>query len=242
MVRPDSIADSSSTAPGSVPCQVWVADIASYRDDFQALLDDVELGRLQRYPIAADRQRFVIAAALLRLVVGRLLDIPPREVSIDRTCPQCDQQHGKPQVRGGEDLHVSVSHSADLVAVALTRVAPIGVDVEFVAERDYVALSRTFLASIESVDGPNSFYALWTRKEAIVKATGDGLRMPLPNVVVGDAGEPARLISYGNAPLSCCLADLALRSGYIGAVAVLAAGTLEVEICVAEEVLASVLA
>jgi 4'-phosphopantetheinyl transferase len=238
----DSIADSSSTATGSVRCQVWIAELASHRDEYRALLDEVELERLRRYPMVADRHRFTVAAALLRTVAGRHLQVPPAELSIDRACPQCDRQHGKPRIRGVRDLHVSVSHSADLIAVALTRAAPIGVDLELVADRDYLGLARTFLASQETVDGPDSFYALWTRKEAIVKATGDGLRMPLPEVVVTGAGEPAGVISYGHAPLSCCMADLRPRAGYIGAVAVLTSGMLEVEIHPAEEVLAIELA
>jgi 4'-phosphopantetheinyl transferase len=124
-----------------------------------------------------------------------------------------------------------------LIAVATTTTAPIGVDVELVTERDYLGLARAFLAPGETVDDPDSFYTLWTRKEAVVKATGDGLRMPLPKVAVSSAENAPELLGYADVRLSCSMADLHPRPGYIGALAVLSAGTIEVEIRGAEEVL-----
>jgi 4'-phosphopantetheinyl transferase len=236
MAGADLLAGDDSPAP--VRCQVWLAGLASYRSAHQSLLDEVELDRLRRYPMAADRSRFTVAAALLRLVGGRHLGIPPRQVGVDRSCPRCDRAHGKPTLRGPDAPYVSISHSAELIALAVTAAAPIGVDVEAMVERDHVGLATTFLAETETVDGPSAFYTLWTRKEAVVKATGDGLRMPLTRVVVGDPGGPARLISYGGTPLRSCMQDLQLEPGYAGAVAVLADGPLEVDICRAEDVLA----
>jgi 4'-phosphopantetheinyl transferase len=218
-----------------VRCQVWLADLACYREELTTLLDQVERDRLTRYQMASDRQRSTVAAALLRQVAGRRLGVPAGQLRIDRSCPECDQPHGKPTVRDAADLQVSVSHSAELVAVAVTEAAPIGVDVEFMVERDYPGLARSFLAAGERVDDADSFYRLWTRKEALVKATGDGLRMPLPNVIAGGSDH---VVSYAGAALSCCIADLQPRAGYIGAVAVLTAGTLEVDVRSAEEVLA----
>jgi 4'-phosphopantetheinyl transferase len=220
-----------------LPCQVWIADLAGYRTELRGLLDEVELARRQRYQQSADRRRFTMAAALLRVVAGRQLGQPARQLVIDRGCPDCDRQHGKPRVRDAAELHVSVSHSGELIAVATTSTAPIGVDVEMVTERDYLGLSRAFLAPGETVDGPDSFYTLWTRKEAVIKATGDGLRMPLPQVAVSPAEKAPELIGYADARISCSMADLQPRPGYIGALAVLTAGTVDVEIRSAEEVL-----
>lgn len=230
----------SGGSPAPVRCQVWLAGLAAYRPAHESLLDEVELERLRRYQLAADRSRFTIAAALLRLVAARHLAIPPRRVAVDRSCPRCERAHGKPVLRGTGAPHVSISHSAELVALAVTDAAPIGVDVEVVAERDYAGLASVFLADTETMDGPGAFYTLWTRKEAVVKATGDGLRMPLADVVVSDAAGPARLIRYGGSTQACCMQDLSLQPGYAGAVAVMAEGPLEVDICRAEEVLAQV--
>lgn len=228
----------SDGSPAPVRCQVWLASLAAYRPAHESLLDEVELERLRRYQLAADRSRFTIAAALLRLVAAQQLAIPPQRVAVDRSCPRCERAHGKPVLRGTGAPHVSISHSAELVALAVTDAAPIGVDVEVVAERDYAGLASVFLAATETMDGPDAFYTLWTRKEAVVKATGDGLRMPLADVVVGDPAGPARLIRYGGSTPACCMQDLPLEPGYAGAVAVLAEGPLEVDICRAEEVLA----
>ncbi len=235
MAGADLIAGDRTPAP--VRCQVWLAGLASYRAAHRSLLDEVELDRLRRYQMAADRARFTVAAALLRLVAGRQLGIGPRQVAVDRSCPRCERAHGKPILRGAGAPHVSISHSAELIALAVTEAAPIGVDVEAVVERDHAGLAATFLAGTEAVDGPAAFYTLWTRKEAVVKATGDGLRMPLTEVLVGDPAGPARLISYGGAQLPSCLRDLRLEPGYAGAVAVLADGPLEVDIRRAEDVL-----
>lgn len=226
-------------SPARLRCQVWLAHVSDCRPAHRSLLDEVELDRLRRYPVAADRARFTVAAALVRIVAGQRLGIPPREVVVDRSCPGCDRAHGKPVLRGVGAPHVSVSHSGELVAVAVTDAAPIGVDIEAVTERDHAGLATTFLAATETVDGPSDFYTLWTRKEAVVKATGDGLRMPLRQVLVGDPAGPARLVGYGGAALPGCLRDLPLEPGYAGAVAVLAEGSLEVEISRGEEVLAS---
>lgn len=220
-----------------LPCQVWIADLADYRAELRGLLDEVEQTRRQRYQLSADRRRFTMAAALLRVVTGRRLGLPPRRVVIDRGCPDCDRQHGKPRLPDAAELHVSVTHSGELIAVAISSAAPIGLDVELVTERDYLGLARAFLAPGETVDGPDSFYTLWTRKEAVIKATGDGLRMPLPQVAVSPAGTAPELLRYADAQLSCSMADLQPRPGYIGALALLTAGTVEVEIRRAEEVL-----
>jgi 4'-phosphopantetheinyl transferase len=225
------------TVSRALPCQVWIADLADYRTELRGLLDGLELARRQRYQQSADRRRFTMAVALLRVVAGRQLGRPARQLVIDRDCPGCNRQHGKPRLRDAAGLHVSVSHSGELVAVATTPAAPIGVDIEVVTERDYLGLARAFLAPGETVDGPDSFYTMWTRKEAVIKATGDGLRMPLPQVAVSAAGKAPELLGYTDAELSCSMADLQPRSGYIGALAILAAGTVEVEIRPAEEVL-----
>lgn len=224
-------------APRALPCQVWFADLADYRAELRGLLDEVEQVRRQRYQQSVDRRRFTLAAALLRVVAGRQLGLPARRLVIDRGCPDCDRQHGKPRLRDAADLHVSVSHSGNLIAVATTPTAPIGVDVEVVTERDYLDLARAFLAPGELVDGSDSFYTLWTRKEAVIKATGDGLRMPLPRVAVSPADKAPELVEYAGTRLSCSMADLQPEPGYIGALAILAAGTVQVEIRRAEEVL-----
>src|SRR5882724_585210 len=93
-------------------------------------LDAGERGRRDLLARAEDRERFVTAAGLLRRVVAERLGVAPGAVTVDRTCPDCDRPHGRPVIPGA-GLEVSVSHSGDLVAVALVLgSSPVGVDVE----------------------------------------------------------------------------------------------------------------
>jgi len=209
-------------------CELWLTDTALERPSHQALLDDAERGRRAAFWQEADRLRFTVAAALLRLVVARHAGVPPERVPVDRSCGRCGEPHGKPRIVDG-DLHVSVSHSGTLAAVALTRAAPIGVDVEAVVERDTARLARLVLAPGERLDHARDFFTYWCRKESVVKATGAGLRVPLTEVVVSPADQPARLVSYRGEHLVASMRDVTVGAGYAAAVTVLAAGDLTVE-------------
>ncbi len=231
-------------AGGAVPdrqlasCQVYLARLDAVRPDHLALLDTVEHGRRERYLQEADRHRFTLGAALLRLVVGARTGVAPSAVRVDRSCPNCAEPHGKPQVVGG-GVHVSISHSGQLVALAVTEVAPIGVDVEVISGRDVTGLARSVVGPDEPVGTPRDFYTYWCRKEAIVKATGDGLRVPLLGVVTSRADRPARLVSYQGAALDCAVADIPAGDGYAAAVALLAPGELAPVLCDADTILRS---
>jgi 4'-phosphopantetheinyl transferase len=90
---------------------------------------------------------------------------------------------------------------------------------------------RGWLDRIEGGCRTLVFYRCWTRKEAVLKATGDGLRVPMPTLTVSGPGEPPRLIaSSRRAGLAgrTALCDLRPGTGYVGAVAVLAGGPVAV--------------
>jgi len=211
-----------------VRCTVWLADTRQARPGHAALLDDRERGRRAALRHPVDRARFTLAAALLRLAVAGAVGGSPGAVRVERTCPDCGAPHGRPRLPG-TGLHASVSHSAGRVVVALSAAAPVGVDVERVRSGpDVAALARTVLAAGEPLGAPAELFTYWCRKEAVVKATGEGLRVPLGEVVVGPARQPARLVSYRGAPLAAALADLPAGPGYAAAVAVLGSGRPEV--------------
>lgn len=212
-------------APGS--CEVWwaVPDPALFGAD--GLVDDVERGRWQGLLRAADRTRFATGAILLRRLVAAHTGVPPAEVVVDRRCPGCGRPHGRPRLPQA-DLHVSVSHSGDRVAVALARVGPVGVDVELIGDADVHGLGPQVLAPEETIRDARDFYTYWTRKESAVKATGDGLSAPLSQVRVSPPGDPAALLGYPGGPLAAWMTDLRPGAGYVGAVTVLAAGPVEV--------------
>jgi 4'-phosphopantetheinyl transferase len=200
-------------------------------------LDQAERQRWAAYRSEADRDRFLVGCALAKTVIAACTGRRPAEVSFDRTCRQCGQPHGKPVIIGGGDLEHSVAHSGDLVAVAVAR-APVGVDVEQLDGRprqlgggDPGVLARLVLAdgeraALAAVDPSarsRAFLVAWTRKEAVTKAKGDGLRVPFSRVVVAAAAEAARLVAwpYPQPPQSVSLRDLDTEAGYVAALAVI---------------------
>jgi len=173
---------------------VWLAS-AGHAERIQLdLLDPVE--RARPFLQAADRARFTVGAALLRRAVIAHTGTNP---VVTRACPDCARAHGKPLVPG-TGLHVSVSHAGDLVAVAVTAAAPVGIDVELGSDLG------------------------WCRWESVVKATGDGMRVPFFPV-----SDPIR---YRGAPLAATVRDLDVGPEHVGAVTVLAGGRLDVEVIV----------
>jgi len=210
---------------------VWWGEVAAYTPWHDTLLDQAERERRDRYAFEADRARFAVGAALLRLVAGRMLGVAPERVAVDRSCRTCGRPHGKPGLGEGNP-HLSVSHSGSYVAVAACPEAPVGVDVEHAARRtDYQALVKHVLSPEEApaaVDAA-SFLRYWVRKEALIKATGDGLGAGLRKVMVSPPQEAPRLLSYPGQPgLRAALHDLAGRPGHPAAVAVLTSCPLEV--------------
>lgn len=191
------------------------------------LLDADELQRANRYKNTAARRRFVTARASLRLILAGYCGTSPEDLSFSAGA------HGKPQLTGShsEELHFNVSHSVDLIVVAVSRGAPLGIDVEFIdPAADWPALSRKVctdrerarLAAFSQDEGRLAFFRCWTRKEAYVKARGDGFALPLIRceVSVGSA-EPPRIENVPGGAIEIgrwSLEDLAVSAGYAGAI------------------------
>jgi len=227
------------TAPDSRlegTADVWWAHRPDASPEQAELLDETERQRWAAYRREADRERFLVGCALAKTAIATYTGQPPAAVSFDRTCPRCGQPHGKPAIHGG-GLEHSVAHSGDLVAVAVAG-APVGVDVEQLDGRrrqpgngDSDALARMVLADDERAvlaavgpsDRARAFLVAWTRKEAVTKAKGDGLRVPFGDVVVAAAAGAPRLVAwpYPQAPETVSLFDLDAPAGYVAALAVL---------------------
>jgi len=168
---------------------IWLAP-ANVSDETldreRELLDDEERARAARFRFRADRARSIIARATLRRLLGRYLSRDPRDLRFTAG------PAGKPELAGRE-LHFNVSHSHDRVAIAVTTHTPIGIDIEHEHPmRDLDHLATRFFAPSEAatVHGdPTRFFALWTAKESVIKALGDGLSLglasfethPIPN-------------------------------------------------------------
>jgi 4'-phosphopantetheinyl transferase len=207
----------------------WHADV----------LSDDERARRGGLWDARHRAQYTVAAALLRLVAAPLTDRPAARVVVDRSCPTCDRPHGRPRLPG-TGLDVSISHSGATVAVAVSAAGAVGVDVQQVQADSVDELSPLVLADSEArhVAVARDFFTYWTRKEALVKATGDGVTVPLPEVVVTPPGTPPRLLGYPRqGELAAQLRDLSPGLGYVGALAVLSPGPVVVRERSAERLL-----
>ncbi|MFP5020614.1 4'-phosphopantetheinyl transferase family protein [Pseudonocardia phyllosphaerae] len=176
------------------------------RPDLVALLDDHERERMAAFRRDDDRARYLAAHALVRIVVADRISadrisadgIPDDRTTaaalvLDRTC-RCGKPHGKPRVAGGGP-EFSLTHSGQLVGVAVSD-EPVGLDVEQhrpLSALDGLAehvLSRAELAA--GVPAPADFLVTWTRKEALLKATGEGLSSPMDAITLSapDASGP----------------------------------------------------
>ncbi len=232
-----SAAAASLTAPlGERLCEVWVADHALHRPAYDALLDEAERARAEAFVRPVDRISFVLGVALLKMAVAGVTNASPASIRVDRRCDECGRAHARPRIRGA-DLHVSVSRSGSLVAVALTRVGPVGVDIERHAAGRTAALARQILTATEPVSRREDILTYWCRKESVVKATGQGLRVPLKDVVVSPAADPAQLVSYQGRELAASLVDLDLDARYTAALTVLTDGDVTVEVRAADALL-----
>ena len=235
-------------SPGADPLAVTVAWARPDPADAAVLdlLAGTERERADRFRRPADRDRFLTAQALLR----RTLTAVTGEVASDlvRRCPGCaSTRHGPLALAGRDDVSLSVSHSGSRVVVAVVAgagtVAPsVGVDVEEVGERaTTLDVAPTVLAPAElaahrgAADPRGDLITRWSRKEAVLKATRQGLTVPMSDVVVSDPGEPAALVAWTGAhrpaaASAVTLADLAAGAGYRAAVAVLTARPLLVRV------------
>jgi 4'-phosphopantetheinyl transferase len=193
-----------------------------------AWLSSAEHTRAARFGRDALRRRYIIGRALLRSLLGKTLGLAPGTVPIVRG------SHGRPQLDGIRGIDFNVSHTHDMSLVGIARGPRIGVDIER-ADRDVNAdgLSRKFLAPQEraTLDPDDAdqrrsrFLRYWTCKEAMSKATGDGISAPFRTMEVELGGE-IKLVQ-GAAPYEperWRLYAVDVPSGYLGTLAVWTAG------------------
>jgi 4'-phosphopantetheinyl transferase len=166
-----------------------------------ALLSRTERERAERLRADRDRRRFIVARARLRQLLALRLGTRPESIDL------VSGPRGKPAL-ACSGLHFNVSHSEDIAVYAFSRRGEVGVDVEAIRrfrEADDIA-ARTFsrreneaYVALEPRLKPLGFFNCWTRKEALVKAVGHGLSMPLDDIEVTLApGEPAKLLRLGD--------------------------------------------
>jgi 4'-phosphopantetheinyl transferase len=160
-------------------------------------LSQEERARADRFVFEDDRSRYVTGRTALRMLLGRELGMNPSEVPIDASL------HGRPlcaTLRGKLDFNLS--NSGDIAVIAMAPQENVGVDVETLrAVHDAVGLSRHYFSAAESRQlecldpslRDRAFLTCWTRKEAVLKATGLGLTIAPSSVETGIEPTPARV-------------------------------------------------
>jgi len=169
-------------------------------DRFESTFGPDERARANRFLLRRDRHGFVVTRGVLRELLGRYLNRTPADLELDYS-PQ-----GKPFLRAEflkRPIQFNVSHSHGLALLAFTMRRNLGVDVEFVrpdfaaygiAERYFSPLEVMELRALPPPLRAEGFFLCWTRKEAYVKARGEGLQLPLETFQVSlTPGQPEQL-------------------------------------------------
>lgn len=194
-------------------------------DELRHLLSDDERRRAARFHFERDRRRFSAGRGVLRDILGRYLNTAPQELRFHYDA------HGKPSLYGS-DLRFNLSHSGGLALFAVTTGGQVGVDVERIrpevmqeglAKRYFSPREAAALEALPPEQQPAGFFNCWTRKEAYIKARGEGLSIPLDSFDVSlEPGEPARLLNVMGAPGEAerwSLWDLEVDAGFAAALA-----------------------
>lgn len=203
---------------------VWGVSLDQPASPFEPLLEPAEIERANRFRFAKLRQHFVVGRGALRVLLGRYLSAEPAGLQFAYG-PQ-----GKPSLIAPTDLRFNVAHSHGLALVGIAH-NELGIDVEMVRslpDRDQIARRFFSSAEVERLDSVAAgqktlaFFYGWTRKEAVIKASGHGLSLPLNSFSVSlQPGEPARMLAVSGADAEeWQLFALEPARGYVGAVAV----------------------
>jgi 4'-phosphopantetheinyl transferase len=207
--------------PGACEACVVVFDSGPWRrhgEDALALLDERERERAARFRHADDRDTYVLAHAMWRYALGRILGLAADLVPFAYT------PNGQP-ILPGTAYATSLSHSGQHVAFGMTKAAAMGVDLERFPPRarlnDLVGVlcspsEAADLAAIPADAREASLLQLWTRKEALLKAFGVGLSESLPGISVNTTDAISPPSSASHAP-PCRVHSLQLPVELVGA-------------------------
>jgi 4'-phosphopantetheinyl transferase len=236
----------SRTASGTSPFQLACDDVHTWCVSLDvppetcaglyAILTCDERNRSARFRFERDRRCFIVAHGVLRELLGHYLGTHPGEIHF------VSNAFGKPALSTefGSRLKFNLSHSADLALIAIAAEADIGVDIEYIrTQPDHAEVARCFFPAAD-VDQwsrlprhlhAQAFFSCWTKKEAFVKACGEGLAIPLASfsvpLITDPAHPPAELYGAANDIVPArrwSLYTLQPAPGYIGALAIEGSG------------------
>jgi 4'-phosphopantetheinyl transferase len=193
-----------------------------------------ERNRADRFHFEPDLQRYIAARATLRRLLGEYAAVTPAELAFRYGA------RGKPDVEAPAEaraIQFNVSHRSDFALMAFTRGREVGIDIEYLREvpealtiaRNHFTAAETRLLenALAGTTGRDCFFRLWTRKEAVIKAVGTGLSMPLAEFDVSstaERGDAWHVVQVPSRPVvTWAVRDLRPAEEYRGALCV--AGT-----------------
>jgi 4'-phosphopantetheinyl transferase len=185
---------------------VWCVSLdvdAKHANSFMQILAEDERTRAQRIRIENSRRYYVAARGFLRMILSAYLKMRPEHLEFQYN------QYGKPAILSGSDttgisFNMSHSHGLALYGIALDR--KLGVDIEKIREdMPHVKIAKRFfsiqeyaaLLTLPPEQQKNAFFSCWTRKEAYLKARGEGIFSSLSGFSVSFLpGEPVSLLDH----------------------------------------------
>lgn len=218
---------------GPTDIHVWKTSLdmaSSALNTFAGILSASELEHARRFRFDQHRNRFIAGRGFMRTLLSHYLQIKPAQLEFVYNA------YGKPLLSGAfveSRLNFNLAHSENLALLAVTRLGTIGIDVERIRPvTDAGQMAAMFLSARESAafynlppeQKPVAFFNLWTRKEAWLKATGEGIGHLLKAVEVSFLpGEPARFLSLPGNPQTTAswrLRDFEPAPGFVAALAI----------------------
>jgi 4'-phosphopantetheinyl transferase len=208
---------------------VWRLAIRSILEPLDALADLLapdEFERARRFRFDEDRKEFITSRGTLRLLLANYLSAAPAQLSFQYT------EYGRPKLAVDSPIDFNVSHSRGMLLFAFASKRRVGIDVERIrrdfstleiAERFFSESERKDLRNLPAEQRHEAFFRCWTRKEAFIKALGEGLSHPLDQFDVSLA-KSARPILQATRPdpdevRNWLLWDIEVPEGYAATLA-----------------------
>jgi 4'-phosphopantetheinyl transferase len=176
---------------------IWVAALdrsIDMLDRFNQIMSPKEHARAEQFHFKRDTIHYIARWGILRSIMGRYLSVDPGQLRFHHT------QYGKPELidaSGLEKIHFNMSHSREMALFAFSRTHELGIDIEYIhdipdlpniIEISFSPKEKQAMDAMPAAERRAAFFRGWTCKEAITKALGRGLSLPLQGIEVSLAG------------------------------------------------------